>query len=322
MGLPLFDGIDPESGCNIEVGAFQKAFSRLKCLAAYAKVGAPTREGVTRACLNNPQVLTSNDTSNDIAKLCWSIQNANELAIHALTQAGYNGQLLKATLKKKLEEEDQQITLLNTQARREVLAHARGHGGWFHATGGMHVTSDDLFISMEMATRKEETLALEKEKKLCLSLQAIEEKALAIVEQGKPVNLLLGADLGVLLAWQHASKTKGAKKADKGLQWMTILADGGQPPAYERWTDDDEQRLVSMQTTSIDLSNTQYGRELALKKQELEAATDKFNWEERDAMRQKLDAMDTEDAITSLEGELGALGAEVTASTDRQIGAI
>ena len=58
----------------------------------------------------------------------------------------------------------------------------------------MHVTLDDLFISMEMATRKEETLALEKEKKLCLSLQAIEEKALAIVEQGKPVNMLLVAD--------------------------------------------------------------------------------------------------------------------------------
>ena len=53
---------------------------------------------------------------------------------------------------------------------------------------------DDLFISMEMADQKEETLALEKEKKLCLSLQAIEEKALAIVEQGKPVNMLLVAD--------------------------------------------------------------------------------------------------------------------------------
>ena len=150
----------------------------------------------------------------------------------------------------------------------------------------MHVTLDDLFISMEMADQKEETLALEKEKKLCLSLQAIEEKALAIVEQGKPVNMLLVADLDVLLAWHHAPKTKGAKKADKVLQWVTILADGGQPPAYERWTDDDEQRLVSMQTTSIDVSHTQYGCKLALKKQELEAVMDKFNQEERDAMRQ------------------------------------
>ena len=41
-----------------------------------------------------------------------------------------------------------------------------------------------------------------------------------------------------------------------------------------------------MQTTSIDLSDTQHGRELALKKQELEAAMDKFSREERDAMQQ------------------------------------
>jgi hypothetical protein len=166
VGLPLFGGIDPESGCNDEVGAFQKAFSRPKCLAAYAKVGAATREGVTCACLNNPQVVRSSDTSGDIAKLCWSVQNMNELSVHALTQAGYNGQLLKATFKKKLEEEDQQNTLPNTQARREALTQVRGHGGRFHATGGMHVTSDDLFISMEMAQQKGESLALEKEKKL------------------------------------------------------------------------------------------------------------------------------------------------------------
>ena len=86
----------------------------------------------------------------------------------------------------------------------------------------------------------------------------------------------------MLLAWHHAPKTKGAKKADKVVLWMTILVNVGQPPAYKRWTDDDEQRLVSMQTTSIDLSDTQYGRELALKKQELEAAMDKLNWEDRE----------------------------------------
>jgi hypothetical protein len=40
----------------------------------------------------------------------------------------------------------------------------------------------------------------------------IEEKTLAIVEQGKPVNMLLDADLDVLLAWHHVPKTKGAKR--------------------------------------------------------------------------------------------------------------
>ena len=39
----------------------------------------------------------------------------------------------------------------------------------------------------------------------------------------------------------------------------------------------------------------------------MEAGIDKFNREERDTMRQKLDTMDAEDAIASLAGELGAL---------------
>ncbi len=68
------------------------------------------------------------------------------------------------------------------------------------------------------------------------------------------------------------------------LQWMTILADGGQPPAYERWTDDDKERLRALAATDIDISDTQYGREIALKKRELEAAADKFSREEREAM--------------------------------------
>jgi hypothetical protein len=79
----------------------------------------------------------------------------------------------------------------------------------------MHVTSDDLFISMEMNVRNEERAKVEKEQKKRLQLQATEEKALTLLEQGKPVNLLSVADLDLLLAWHQAPKTKGAKKLDK-----------------------------------------------------------------------------------------------------------
>ncbi len=91
VGLLLFGGVDCETKFNVEVGAFQKAFVQPKCLAAYKKVGATTPEGVTSACLDNPQVLRSSDNNNiNIGELNWSIQNANELAIHALTQAEYD----------------------------------------------------------------------------------------------------------------------------------------------------------------------------------------------------------------------------------------
>ena len=94
---------------------------------------------------------------------------------------------------------------------------------------------------------------------------------------------------------------------------------------YERWADEDEQRLVALHATNIDISNTQYGREVALKKRELEAAADHFNQEERDKLQKKWDALDAEDAedaeeaITSLQEELQA---EVTESTDGECAAV
>ena len=91
VGLPLFGGVDPDTQYHVEVGAFQKAFVRSKCLAAYKKVGAATPDGVTHACLNNPQVLQnlSKDDDDDNAMLKWAIQAVNDRAIHALKHAGY-----------------------------------------------------------------------------------------------------------------------------------------------------------------------------------------------------------------------------------------
>ncbi len=80
-----------------------------------------------------------------------------------------------------------------------------------------------------------------------------EEKALALLEKGKRVNSLSVADLDMLLVWHQAPKTKGAKKSDKLQQWMAIRVDGDPPPVYERWTDEDEQRLVALHATNIDI---------------------------------------------------------------------
>jgi len=76
----------------------------------------------------------------------------------------------------------------------------------------MHITSNDVFISMEMSIRNEERGKVEKDRKIRQQLQATEDKALALLEQGKPFNSLSVADLDVLLAWHQAPKKKGAKR--------------------------------------------------------------------------------------------------------------
>ena len=114
---------------------------------------------------------------------------------------------------------------------------------------------------MEMNVRNEERGKVEnKDRKIRQQLQGTEEKALALLEQCKPFNSLSVADLDVLFAWHQAPKMKGAKKVDKLQQWMAIRADGDPPPVYERWRDEEEQRLVAFNATNIEISNTQYGR--------------------------------------------------------------
>ena len=64
-----------------------------------------------------------------------------------------------------------------------------------------------------------------------------------------------------------------------------------------RWTDEDEQQLIALRSNVISIGDTMYGREVALKKRELDAAAHKLTWEEREALRQKLDAMDAAEMV-------------------------
>jgi hypothetical protein len=240
--------------------------------------------------------LLGNDEDTD--QLHWSVRAANDLAIHSLAQAGYDAQWLKAMLEKK--EEERPITQPNTVKRQQALADVHTHGGCFHLTEGMHVTSDDFFISHEIGKNKEVCKDAEKDKKQQHQLQMTEERALAIVAQGKSVDSLLVTELDALLAWHQADKTKGAKKADKLEQWKKILSDGHQLPEYEQWTEEDEERLLALCVTKIEMKDTQYGQELALKERELEAAADKMSREKRDALRWKFDKLDAEKALVAL----------------------
>jgi hypothetical protein len=87
---------------------------------------------------------------------------------------------------------------------------------------------------------------LEKEKKLRQQLQLTEEKANAILAQGKSVDSLTVTELDTVLAWHRAAKIKGAKRVSKVEQWRQIMSSGKQPPDYDRWTAEDKERLTAL----------------------------------------------------------------------------
>jgi hypothetical protein len=223
VGLPLFGGFDADSECHVDVSAFEQAFSRQKCVASFERIGAATKDCVTRACLQDKQVMTAiGDGPEETDMLHLAVQTANNNAVHQLIQAGYDAEHLRATIVVK--EHKERVTEPNTVARQVAPVNAKGHGGRFHVTGGAHMTCDDLFIAAEMSARREQMEGYEKKKKLALQLQDVEEKALAILGQEKAVQSLTVKELEVLLAWHQAPKVTGAKKAEKLVQWQNIVA--------------------------------------------------------------------------------------------------
>ena len=183
VGLPMFGGIDHDTGFNVEVSAFEQGFSREKCVWSWRKVGAATEEGVTRACLSNKMAMrVIGDGSNDEDKtlLRYLILVANDNAVYALTQVGYDATFLQATLINKTSagEDAGRITEPYTVERVCALAEAKEHGGWFHVTHGSHVTHDDFFASNELRDRQAERVVMMKKKKTTIQLQWAEDIAL------------------------------------------------------------------------------------------------------------------------------------------------
>ncbi len=79
----------------------REAFNRDMCVSAWEKMGAVTKDGITQQCLKDSRAMHSiGDGNNKVDELHNLIQTSNNLAAHTLMQAGYDGKLLRATMKK------------------------------------------------------------------------------------------------------------------------------------------------------------------------------------------------------------------------------
>jgi hypothetical protein len=216
VGLPLFGVVDRETGFEVEVadGAFQKGFRMERSLAAWKMVGAASEDGlITRACLDDPKFLRDLGDDGNTNKAYWAVQTANNISIAALKQAGYDANWLKAEFKRSGEEAEHQVTQPNTLARQQALANVCTHGGRFHASGGgTHLMCNDIFIAAKISSWQKDKDEAEREKKLRLQLQVAEEKALAIVEQGKSINKLTFGNLNALLDWHQVKSHRSQRR--------------------------------------------------------------------------------------------------------------
>ena len=92
----VFGRINRVTGYELSKCAFSVGFLREACLNAWYKVGVAR---LTRKCLEDPKVskmLGDGDVNFD--KYLLSIQVANDLATHALSNGGFNNALLKVKI--------------------------------------------------------------------------------------------------------------------------------------------------------------------------------------------------------------------------------
>ena len=150
------------------------------------------------------------------------------------------------------------------------MAKASTHGKKFSLTGGMHLTSDDILISSELALRQKDKARLTAKKSRWQRQSAVEVKAKLVLDaraNGDDTCWKV-AELDALLAWYKVPNTNKLDKAKKIEKWKNICEKNLRPPLYEAWTDEDENALMEASREDLNIGDTALGRLEKKRKQE------------------------------------------------------
>jgi hypothetical protein len=283
----VFGGEDPETGLIVG-SAFEKGFSKAQNIGAWEKVGAVP---LSRKCLSSSKVRRLiGDGDDDQQVLVHLFVEHNVIACNALTLEGYNGDVMKITLKPI--ECTNVITAPHTQDRIELLSQAKAHDNIFTATGGVRLTANGIFQGIALKQRKILREKLAKDKTLRERHEMNQNVALDILQRkGENLTTLTSVDLTALLTWHQHPKIAGMLKEAKFVAWMGIKNSGKSPPSFERWTDADEEQMLSAQSDIVEMAHTAIGHLKVLKKRELLLAALTMSQEEFEklaAEREKL----------------------------------
>ncbi len=101
----------------------------------------------------------------------------------------------------------------------------------------------------------------------------------------------------------NIQKVASLKKNAKFLAWIEIKRRGKAPPAFDKWTHDDEEQLKDAQSDVIEMAHTALGHLEALKKKELSLAALLMNQEEFDKLAAKREKLIVESAALASNGD-------------------
>jgi selenophosphate synthase len=126
------------------------------------------------------------------------IQESNDVSTHFLLHHGYDGNAFNDRIKKISKTS---VTVRHSAERIEKIQQATTHDNLFHATGGGHLTDDDIFLSAQKKVVETEIKKLQKRKKSAGKMLDVERKAKEILVQTKSLQTYNIAELRVLLTY-------------------------------------------------------------------------------------------------------------------------
>ena len=276
VGLFVFGGVDPVSGHELKVSAFEVGFNTAMNLLCWEKCGAAP---ISRNPLNNHSKVRRElgDDDDIVNQTMLQIQSTNNLSTHFLTKNGYDGSAFKVEIIKR--EEPKQVTVRHSKERVNALVDAKSIGAVFHATGGEHLTSNDMFLANQIKVNTAEVKTLQKKKAAYTKMHGLEMKSLEILSRPEPYKL---PELKVILQLHHVPKATSLKLAEAKAVYERIKKSGTSPPAYTQWTDEEEQRLLDLTTKPVTIADTALGRQRVVQKLNLFSAIPSMSKEELD----------------------------------------
>ena len=107
-------------------------------------------------------------------------------------------------------------------------------------------------------------------------------------------------EMAALLAWYNIPKEK-MKKPQMVAKWKEIRLNHVPPPVFEKWNNSDEEELIRLKTSEVDMSETAPGRYVALMKRQMAASVLDFTDEEWANLQKLRDEASTAVATTEEE---------------------
>ena len=200
-----------------------------------------------------------------------AIQETNNRDTEAMSFYRYKGDLLQVTLDEDVHCRKKSVTVAITQAHQEAISCTKTHGQLFHATGGQHITANNMFKVSEINNKKTCIEELEKDKEEHQEFEKLRKAAINIFHQQKPNENLSNKELEVLLCYEGVQKSKQGNRPDKLIKRNNIIDDEGKVPSCPLWTDADKVQLQSFKEADIEMGDTAFRRFVDRKKKESSA---------------------------------------------------